>query len=91
MTLFGSGPRRVRFTLRVMRSDSVTRQVISWRDVDAFCASASEDTDGGVVAANRAVQLAMEQLSSDGAQAAGQWRASHAVALKAAQTHPPPH
>ena len=88
---FGGGPSRVRFTLRVMLSDSVTRQVISWRDFDEVCASASEDTYGGVVAANRAVQLVMEQLASYCAQVAGQWRASHAAAPRAAQTHPPPH
>jgi cholesterol transport system auxiliary component len=60
---FGGGPSRVRFTLRATLSDNKARQVISWREFDETIVSASEDAYGGVVAANRAVQLVMEQLA----------------------------
>jgi len=73
---FGGGPSRVRFTLRATLSDNATRQVISWREFDETAASASEDPYGGVIAANRAVQAVMEQLSRHCAQAAERWRAS---------------
>jgi cholesterol transport system auxiliary component len=60
---FGGGPSRVRFALRAMLFDNVTRQVISTQVFDQTVASTSEDAYGGVVAANRAVQRVMDQLS----------------------------
>ena len=71
---FGGGPSRVRFTLRATLSDNKTRQVISWREFDETIVSASEDAYGGVVAANRAVQLVMEQLARFCTLASGTWR-----------------
>lgn len=82
---FGNGPSRVRITLRATLSDNVTRQVVSWREFDQTVASASEDPYGGVVAANRAVQLVMDQLSSYCALASEPWRASTGTSPKPAE------
>ena len=79
---FGGGPSRVRFTLRATLSDNTTRQIISWREFDETTASASEDSYGGVVAANRAVQQVMEQLSRFCTLASEPWRASIRVDRK---------
>ncbi len=60
---FSSQPSGVRFTLRAYLVDNTTRQVLAWREFDETVAAASEDPAGGVVAANRAVQNALEKLS----------------------------
>ena len=70
---FGGGPSRVRFTLRATVLDGSTRRVLAWREIDETVASASEDPYGGVVAANRAVQLVMAQLAAFCAEAARSW------------------
>jgi cholesterol transport system auxiliary component len=61
---FLSAPSEVRFTLRAYLVDSRTRQVIATREFDTTVAAASDDPYGGVVAANRAVQTALENLST---------------------------
>ena len=61
---FSTSPSRVRFTLHAVMVDSATRQVLGWREFDASVAANSEDPEGGVVAANRAVQQVLEQLTS---------------------------
>ena len=70
---FGAGPSRVRFTLRATVLDGSTRRVLAWREFDETVASASEDPYGGVVAANRAVQLVMAQLAAFCTEAARSW------------------
>jgi cholesterol transport system auxiliary component len=67
---FLSAPSRVRFTLRAYLVESVTRRVIASREFDAAVPAASEDPYGGVVAANRAVQTVLENLSAFCAEAA---------------------
>jgi cholesterol transport system auxiliary component len=74
---FGGGPSWVRFSLRATLFNNVTRQVISSQVFDETVASASEDAYGGVVAANRAVQRVMEQLSRHCTLAAESWRVSN--------------
>ena len=86
---FGGGPSRVRFSLRATLSDNTTRQVISWREFDETATSASDDPYGGVVAANRVVQVVMEQLSRHCAQAAERWRVSNPPAPKPKELHQP--
>jgi cholesterol transport system auxiliary component len=76
---FGGGPSRVRFTLRATLLDNSTRQVISWREFEETASADSEDSYGGVVAANRVVQVVMEQLSRYCAQAAERWQAANPV------------
>ncbi len=61
---FSTSPSRVRFALHAVMVDSATRQVLGWREFDASIAAKSEDPEGGVVAANRAVQQVLEQLTS---------------------------
>lgn len=85
---FGGGPSRVRFTLRATLFDNATRQVISWRDFDETVGSASDDPYGGVVAANRAVQLVMEQLARYCTLAAEPWRAANRIGGKPEQPNP---
>lgn len=70
---FGGGPSRVRFTLRAYVLDGSTRRVLAWREFDETVASASEDPYGGVVAANRAVQRAMERLAEFCTEVARSW------------------
>ncbi|OGA37591.1 MAG: hypothetical protein A3G80_12320 [Betaproteobacteria bacterium RIFCSPLOWO2_12_FULL_62_13b] len=67
---FQSRPSRVRFTLRAYLVDDKTRRVLAWREFDAAIPAASDDPYGGVVAANRAVQNALEELSTFCAEAA---------------------
>ena len=67
---FRTQPSRVRFTLRAYLVDDKTRRVLAWREFDAAVSAASEDPYGGVVAANRAVQIVLENLSAFCAEAA---------------------
>ncbi len=73
---FGGGPSRARFAMRATLFDNATRKIISSRVFDETVASSSEDAYGGVVAANSAVQLVMEQLSRYCTMASESWRAS---------------
>lgn len=86
---FGDGPSRVRFTLRATLTDNATRQVMSWREFEETVRSESEDPYGGVVAANRAVQLVMQRLAGFCTQASEPWLASHRTGLKPAEQRPP--
>jgi len=61
---FQTRPSRVRFTLRAYLVDNRTRRVLAWREFDASAPATSEDPYGGVVAANRAVQTVLENLSA---------------------------
>lgn len=60
---FQSNPSRVRFTLRAYLVDDKTRRVLAWREFNAAVAATSEDPYGGVIAANRAVQIVLTSLS----------------------------
>lgn len=61
---FYSQPSRVRFTLRAYLVEDKTRRVLGWREFDTTVAAASENPYGGVIAANRAVQIVLEALSA---------------------------
>ena len=63
-------PSRVRFTLRAYLVESATRRVIASREFEAAVPAASEDPHGGVVAAIRAVQTVLGELSTFCAEAA---------------------
>ena len=82
---FGSQPSRVRFTLRAYIVDSTTRRVLASREFDETVAAASRDPYGGVVAANRAVQVVLEHLASFCATAAGNWQRPAAEVPKRAE------
>jgi cholesterol transport system auxiliary component len=61
---FGSVPSRVRFTLRAYLVEVKSRRVLAWREFDASVPSGSEDPYGGVLAANRAIQTVLGELSA---------------------------
>ena len=61
---FQTQPSRVRFTLRAYVVNEKTRRVVAQREFDAAVLAVSEDPYGGVVAANRAVQIVLENLSA---------------------------
>jgi cholesterol transport system auxiliary component len=82
---FGSQPSRVRFTLRAYIVDNTTRKVLARREFDESVAAASEDPSGGIVAANRAVQVVLEQLASFCSEAAENWSASSAEVRKSTE------
>ena len=67
---FGTLPSRARFTLRAYLVDNKTRKVLAWREFDTAVNAASEDTYGGVVAANSAVAAVLKNLAAFCAEAA---------------------
>lgn len=67
---FGGGPSRVRFTLRAYLVEVKSRRVLASREFDASVPSASEDPYGGVLAANRAIQTVLGEVSAFCAEAA---------------------
>nr|WP_295769829.1 ABC-type transport auxiliary lipoprotein family protein [Rhodoferax sp.] len=60
---FQTKPSTVQFTLRAYLVDEKTRKVVAWRTFDNQAAASSDDPRAGVVAANRAVQSVLEELS----------------------------
>lgn len=71
---FTESPSRARFTLRAYVVDSATRRVLATREFDESVAASSEDPYGGVVAANRAAQIAMVKLADFCIEVAAAWR-----------------
>lgn len=67
---FGTAPSRVRFTLRAYLVQVKSRRVLASREFDASVPSASEDPYGGVLAANRAIQTVLGEVSAFCAEAA---------------------
>ena len=82
---FGSQPSRMRFTLRAYIVDNTTRRVLAWREFDETSPSPSEDPHGGVVAANRAVRIVLDQLAAFCAEAAANWLPPGVESLKRAE------
>ncbi|MGC1518375.1 MAG: ABC-type transport auxiliary lipoprotein family protein, partial [Azonexus sp.] len=60
---FRTRPSTVRFTLRATLIDQNTRRVEAWREFDNSIPAGSDEPYGGVVAANRAVQITLESLA----------------------------
>ena len=61
---FTSKPSRAHLTLRVHLVNATSRAVVASRDIDVDATAASEDPYGGIVAANRAVAQALDQLTA---------------------------
>jgi cholesterol transport system auxiliary component len=59
-----TGPSKVRFTLRAYIMDEKTRKVLANREFEALVNSPSENAAGGVLAANLATQLVMDDLAA---------------------------
>ena len=70
-------PSRVHFTLRAHLLDTATRQVVAWREFDAIVPSSSEDPYGGVLAANSAVRIVIEELAAFCTQESGKLQKRH--------------
>lgn len=60
---FSTAPSRVRFTLHSVMVESATRRVLAWREFEAIVIASSDDPQGGVVAANLAVQQVLNKLT----------------------------
>jgi len=75
---FTGPPSRVRFTLRAYLVDNTTRRVLAWREFDETIEASSEDAYGGVIAANRAVQIVLDQLGGFCAEATARWKSATA-------------
>jgi len=60
---FQTNPSRVQFTLRAYLTDEKTRVVLAWREFSAEATAPSDNPQGGVIAANRAVQDVLAQLA----------------------------
>ena len=60
---FNNRPSHAQFTLRVTIIDNVTNKVIAIQEFDERVDAGSEDPMGGVVAANQAVNRALNNLS----------------------------
>ena len=60
---FQTRPSRVQFTLRAYLTDETTRKVLAWREFSAEAPAPSENAQGGVAAANVAVQEVLAQLA----------------------------
>lgn len=77
---FTSQPSRIHFTLRAFLVDSTTRRVIAWQEFDGMQATASDDAQGGVIAANRVVQSVLGQLADFCSTATEKWLAAKTAA-----------
>lgn len=71
---FQSQPSRVQFTLRALVLDDRTRRVMAWREFRGEAVSASDNAQGGVKAANQAIQTVLADLA--------QFVAAHNTPLK---------
>jgi len=60
---FTTQPSRVRFTLNAVLIDTTTRQVVASRNFDTTVVSDTEDAQGGVIAAEAAVQRVLSELA----------------------------
>ena len=61
---FQTAPSRVHFTLRAVLLDEKTRRVLAWREFDSNLPAPTDDTYGGVLAANLAVQSVLKELAA---------------------------
>lgn len=66
---FSATPSRVRLTLRAVLVDTATRRAMAAREFDLSLPAPSEDTYGGVRAANQAAQQLLSELAAFCAQA----------------------
>ena len=60
---FQTQPSQVQLSLRVYLTDEKTRRVLAWQTLSAQEPACSDTPQGGVVAANQAVQAVLAQLA----------------------------
>jgi cholesterol transport system auxiliary component len=61
---FGTSPSRVQLTLRAVLIETATRRVVGVREFDASVPAPSDDTQGGVAAANLAARRVLDDLAA---------------------------
>lgn len=61
---FTQTPSRVRLTVHAVFIDTATRRVVGSRDFDSTVTAASENAEGGVVAADSAVKIVLTDLAA---------------------------
>jgi cholesterol transport system auxiliary component len=71
---FTTQPSQLRFTLRAYVLDNATRQVLAWHEFDEVVTANSDTPYDGVIAANRAVQAGLQELTGFCVDAARQWQ-----------------
>lgn len=79
---FLTTPSRAHVTVRAHLLDGMTRTVIAWHEFDSAVPAASEDPYGGVIAANLAVRIAVEELAAFFSQAVAGQKNSASVSLE---------
>jgi cholesterol transport system auxiliary component len=79
---FTSSPSQLRLTLRARIIDERTRRVMAGRDFEQAAAAPSEDAYGGVLAANRAVQALLDELTTFASETAARWTPPSAATPK---------
>ena len=70
---FSTKPSQVQFTLKASFIDSATQQVIATQEFNERVNANSDNPIGGVLAANVAINLALDKLSTFSQQTAMQW------------------
>jgi cholesterol transport system auxiliary component len=74
--IFNGKPSQVQFTLRATFIDNNTNLIISLREFDEVATAKSDDPIGGVLAANQAVNSALEKLGKFSQDSAIAWQES---------------
>ena len=69
-----SKPSQVQFTLRATLIDNISNKVIAYREFDEIVDAKSDDPIGGVLAANQAVNTALEKLGRFTQEATTAWQ-----------------
>ena len=82
---FSVQPSRVAFSLRVYLLDTQTRKAIAWRELETVVAATEDNPLGGVVAANRAVHMALQQVADFCLKGAEQWQSTRSAATSLTQ------
>ena len=70
---FSTKPSQVQFTLKVSFIDSATQQVIATQEFNERVNASSDNPNGGVLAANVAINLALDKLSVFSIQMMNNW------------------
>ncbi|PRC91424.1 ABC-type transport auxiliary lipoprotein family protein [Solimicrobium silvestre] len=73
---FSTQPSQLRFTIRAYVLDNATRKVLAWHEFDEVVVAASDTPYDGIVAANQAVQIGLQELTRFCVDTTRQWQAS---------------
>lgn len=82
---FSVQPSRVVFSVRAYLLDAQTRKTIAWRELETVVVATEDNPLGGVVAANRAVQMALQQVTDFCVKGVEQWQSTRSAAMSLTQ------